>query len=182
MARGQSSGASVIGLKVENLAALFDPLDPFPLPTRDLSRTAEEFIVEWARELPPSTPIEIVLHVPTPAAHVAIDLQAAFSNHFGQRAKSVSGDLSELFRVGRTSLGIGLATLVACVLGAQGAGMALGNTPVARILSEGLIILGWVANWRPVEIFLYDWWPLARRRRLYKRLSEARVELQDASA
>jgi hypothetical protein len=181
VARGQSSGAGVIELKVESLASLFDPLDPFPVPTRDLSRTAEEFIVEWARELPPATPIEIILHVPTTAAHEAIDLQAAFTNHFGQRAKSVRGDISELFRVGRTSLAIGLATLVACVLGAQGAGLALGNSPAARILSEGLIILGWVANWRPVEIFLYDWWPLARRRRLYQRLSDARIELQSAS-
>ena len=175
---GQSSGAGVIELKLESLVSLFDPLDPFPVPTRDLSQAAEEFIVEWARELPLASPIRIVLHVPESAPNEAPDLQAAFTNHFSQRASSVRGDLSELFRVGRTSLAIGLTTLIACVLGAQGAGLALGNTPAARILSEGLIILGWVANWRPVEIFLYDWWPLARRRRLYQRLSEARIELR----
>ena len=38
------------------------------------------------------------------------------------------------------------------------------------------MILGWVANWRPLEIFLYDWWPLARNRNLYLRLAEARIE------
>ena len=180
MARGWSSGAAVIELKVESVASLFDPFDPFPLPTRDLSRTAEEFIVGWARELPPGTPITLALHVSSLATHDVSDLQAAFTNHFRQRMRSVSGDISELFGVGRTSLMIGLAMLVACVLGAQGAGMVLGNTPAARILSEGLIILGWVANWRPVEIFLYDWWPLAGRRRLYQRLSDARIKLQPA--
>jgi hypothetical protein len=46
------------------------------------------------------------------------------------------------------------------------------------ILKESVLILGWVANWRPLEIFLYDWWPLARRRDLYLRLAAARVELQ----
>jgi hypothetical protein len=42
-----------------------------------------------------------------------------------------------------------------------------------------LIILGWVANWRPIEIFLYDWWPLAQRRRLYLRLASAPVEVRE---
>ena len=39
---------------------------------------------------------------------------------------------------------------------------------------------GWVANWKPIEIFLYDWWPLARRRDLYRRLAAARVEVRAA--
>ena len=45
----------------------------------------------------------------------------------------------------------------------------------SRFLEEGLIIVGWVANWKPLEIFLYDWWPLARRRNLYRRLAAAKV-------
>jgi hypothetical protein len=40
-----------------------------------------------------------------------------------------------------------------------------------------LVILGWVANWRPIQIFLYDWQPLVRRRRLLKRLAKATVRL-----
>ena len=48
--------------------------------------------------------------------------------------------------------------------------------PFQRLVEESFLILGWVANWRPLEIFLYDWWPLVRRRDLYRRLSEAAVE------
>ena len=44
------------------------------------------------------------------------------------------------------------------------------------MIEESFLILGWVANWRPLEIFLYDWWPVARRRDLYRRLSSASVE------
>jgi hypothetical protein len=44
-------------------------------------------------------------------------------------------------------------------------------------MGEGLIILGWVANWRPLEIFLYEWWPIARRRNLYARLAAAEIAL-----
>jgi hypothetical protein len=50
------------------------------------------------------------------------------------------------------------------------------------LVEESFLILGWVANWRPLEIFLYDWWPLARRRDLYRRLSAAPVELKPYSA
>lgn len=39
-----------------------------------------------------------------------------------------------------------------------------------------------VANWRPIEIFLYDWWPLARRRDLFRRLAAAKVELKAAQS
>lgn len=171
---------SVIELRIENIALLFDPLDPFPTPSRDLSKTAEDFIVEWARELPRRNRIRLILHIPQSGQHDLPQLQVAFSNHFGQRARRVKGDIDELFGVGRTSLMIGLATLIACVLGGQVAVMLLGSGSAARILSEGFIILGWVANWRPLEIFLYGWWPLARRRRLFQRLAEMPVEVLTA--
>jgi len=42
-----------------------------------------------------------------------------------------------------------------------------------EMIAEGLVILGWVANWRPIEMFLYDWWPIIRRRNLLRRLARA---------
>ena len=29
-----------------------------------------------------------------------------------------------------------------------------------EVFREGLLIVGWVAMWRPLEVFLYDWWPI----------------------
>jgi len=43
-----------------------------------------------------------------------------------------------------------------------------------------LILLGWVA--KPIEIFLYDRWPIAKRRDLYRRLAAASVELRLAAS
>ena len=51
-----------------------------------------------------------------------------------------------------------------------------GTLPI--ILREGLIIAGWVAMWRPMEIFLYEWWPLLRKGRLYEKLSRMRVDVR----
>ena len=43
------------------------------------------------------------------------------------------------------------------------------------------MIIGWVALWRPVEIFLYEWWPLRRHRRQMDRLAAMTVELRAGS-
>ena len=43
---------------------------------------------------------------------------------------------------------------------------------------EGLTIGGWVAMWRPMEIYLYSWWPLQRRGRIFEKMSQMKVEVQ----
>jgi hypothetical protein len=50
------------------------------------------------------------------------------------------------------------------------------------VLREGLIIAGWVAMWRPMEIFLYEWWPLRRKGHLYEKLSRMHVEVRKRNA
>ena len=49
-----------IELRVEQAAHLFDTLDPFPVPARDLARNVDEFVVGWARELPPGAPAALL--------------------------------------------------------------------------------------------------------------------------
>ena len=169
-----------IEIRVDQVSQLFDSLDPFPFRERDLDSDAEEYIVGWARELPRDRPLEIMVHLPeaeadTPAAR---ELGEALARFFAYRADVTGRDLNELFRVGRMSLLIGLAVLGLCLAAGQIVTGRFGPSFVGRFVEEGLIIVGWVANWRPIAIFLYDWWPLARRRRLYERLAGAAVVLK----
>jgi hypothetical protein len=53
----------------------------------------------------------------------------------------------------------------------------LAPTEERRLLREGLLIGGWVAMWRPIEIFLYDWWPIRAEARLFDRLSTMPVRI-----
>ncbi len=64
------------------------------------------------------------------------------------------------------------------VVASQTVAMSLELRPITRVIQESLIIFGWVANWKPIEIFLYEWWPIARRRNLYRRLAGAAVKLR----
>lgn len=168
-----------IEIRIEKLAQLFHSLDPFPFREKDLDKDAEEFIVGWARELPPNKPLMIVVHLPetqasTPEAH---ELEAALTQYFCYRARATQLDLRELFRVGRRAMAIGLTVLSFSVIAGQTV-VNLAPLPVGRVLEESLLIFGWVANWRPIEIFLYDWWPIVRQRNLYQRLSAAHVRLK----
>ncbi|MDP1736506.1 MAG: hypothetical protein Q8L23_03595 [Caulobacter sp.] len=179
--RSDTSPASrPIELRVKEVGQLFHSLDPLPFRERDLDAGVEEYVVGWARELPGRRPIDIVIHLPRVEAgrEDARHIADAIRNYFAYRAEVVGWDLKELFRVGRFSLLIGLAVLAVCVVAGRLVGSALGSGYLGRFFDEGLIILGWVANWRPIQIFLYDWWPLARRRRLYRRLAEAAVQLR----
>jgi len=170
---------AVIELQVDKVGQLFDTLDPMPFREKDLDRQAEDYIVGWARELPRNAPLHIRVHVPEAEASGghAKDLQQAIGRYFSYRAEVLGRDLTELFRVGRYALLVGLVVLILCVMGGQLAARTFVAGQVGAAVYEGLIILGWVANWRPIEIFLYDWWPVVRHRNLLRRLAHADIAI-----
>ena len=166
--------AVTIELRVKAMSQLFQSFDPFPF----LNKEIEDYIVSWARIHAKNQPIKIIIHLPEKEVHTkaANQLAKAFARYFGYHADLLQHDLDELYRDGRRFLAIGMTILVSCLVVSQVAGRYLAEGPFRRLLEQGLPILGWVANWRPLEILLYDWWPLARRRDLYRRLAAASVE------
>lgn len=179
---GEAAPFDII-VRVAHLPRLFHSLDPSPFRERDLDAEADEFIVGWARDAPRGSKFRIVVEVPPEdiddKTHTVV--AEAVRNHFEYKVWRESRTLKELLREGRRSLLIGIPILAASLLASRlvAAGM-LPYTP-QHLVSESLLILGWVANWRPLEIFLYDWLPIARRRNLYRQLTAARVELRAAS-
>lgn len=138
-------------------------MDPSPSHERDLDDDAEEFIVGWAREFPRRDPLFLVVHVNQLPPHGDAQhlVETAVHNYFAYRAKLNRLEFRHLLKEGPTSLIIGLTFLAACIVASQllrHRGGTLGT-----VLRQGLIIAGWVAMWRPMEIFLYEWWPLRRR-------------------
>jgi hypothetical protein len=174
---------SSIELRVDDISQLFHTLDPFPFREKDLDKDAEDFIVSWAREVPPDQPLRIVVHLPQTQAELA-DAQVlpeALNRYFNYCAEVASRDLKELFRLGRRTLIIGLVVLSLSIAASQFAA-AIRPTQLSYLAQQSLTIFGWVANWRPIEIFLYDWLPIVRRRKLFRRLSQAQVELRPYKA
>jgi hypothetical protein len=167
-----------IELRLRDLAQLFNSMDPTPFHHKDLDPDAEEFIESWALEFPPDSRFQITIHLEKlPAEGDPTTLVTeAIHNYFDYKAELTRRELNQLLQLGRMSLVIGLTFLALCLLMADAiAKLATGT--FLTIVRESLTIGGWVAMWRPLEIFLYDWWPLARRRRIYRNLSHAQVRV-----
>lgn len=169
----------IIEVRVAELRQLFNAIDPSPFHARDLDPRAEEFIVGWASDLPLDLPWALVVHLDRTAGETgeAAMLRDAIHEYFDQRHRSSDRTLRDLFRRGRISLVIALAFLAVCIgLGDSIAGY-LGEGRLGNLIREGFLIGGWVAMWRPLEVFLYDWWPLRAEGRLYRRLSTMPVRI-----
>lgn len=173
-----------IEVHVADLQQLFNSLDPTPFRKRDLDPEAEEFIAGWARELDHAKPIGLIVHVDRdmPTADQITTLNDAVRDYFGERAARTRLRLRQLLRVGRTSLAIGLLFLAASILAGDMIASMLSDTRFADVARESLVIGGWVAMWRPLEIFLYDWWPIRAEARLMDRLSAMAVRVVPSRA
>jgi hypothetical protein len=171
-----------ITLQLRELAQLFNSMDPSPFHDRDLDADAEEFIVGWARELPVDHDVELAIHLQTtPSQDRAATVERAVRHYFAERVEMKQKEFRLLMRRGRISLVIGLAFLAACLFVSDLVSKAA-SRPFAAVVGESLVIVGWVAMWRPLEIYLYDWWPLRDERRVLARLSRMHVRIVLPSA
>ncbi len=179
-----SISLGVIEVHLRTAEQLFNSLDPSPFHERDLDDEAERYIVGWAREIKGTGRLRLIVTLPETAhkTEVAQHIPHAIPNYFSYRALQTRQELRELLRIGWRSLAIGLVVLLASFVAIQYMSIALSQSTAGRWMEQSLLILGWVANWRPLEIFLYDWWPIWRRIVLFRRLAEMSVEVRAASS
>jgi hypothetical protein len=167
-----------IEIFVDRIEQLFNSMDPSPFHEKDLDHDAEEFIVSWAREYPRSDRFMLIVHVNQAPDRFSQELvEEAVRNYFAYRARLNAMEFKRLLKQGRISLFIGLFFLAGCFLLRE---ILFHRTDQAlfRFARESLTIAGWVAMWRPMQIFLYDWWPLRHLGKIYEMLSRMPVELR----
>jgi hypothetical protein len=168
-----------IELNLREMGQLFNTMDPAPFQEKDLDSDAEEFIWSWVREFPLDEPVVLVVHLAAFPADE--DPQAVIDkgvrNYFAYRARMNKLEFHRLLKEGWQTLIIGVVFLTICLTLAHAITTSdTGAFP--RIAGESLTIAGWVAMWRPMQIYLYDWWPLRRRGKLYVKLSRMKVEVR----
>ncbi len=168
-----------IHLRVSSLHQLFDPMDASPFARKDLQPRVEEFIVSWGRELPAHGTYSLIIHLDGSGSNdEASATTGAIRAFFEERALARRRDLRRLFRLGRISLLIALVVLVVSIV--AGELLRATESPLVSAIGGTLEIGGWVAMWRPLEIFLYDWWPVRADIRLFNRFAAMEVRVLDA--
>jgi hypothetical protein len=175
----QMPGVHHIELNLHDIDQLFNTMDPSPFHEKDLDDDAAEFILSWAEEFHRPEPVDLIVHLEkSPEGHNAQRLvEDAVHNYFAYRARLNKLEFKRLMKQGRLSLLVGLSFLFACFLVIELMVIKTSAT-FPSFLKEGLTIAGWVAMWRPLEIYLYEWWPLRRRGKIFEKLSQMSVEVR----
>jgi len=177
--QGAADSHTELELYLAETRQQFNSMDPAPFRERDLDPMATSYIIDWAREAPSGRPLSLIVHLgrESAAADDAAMVSVAVHEYVRRRAIATRSQLRQLFRVGRISLLIGIAFLgVAVAAGEFFAGL-VPQEGYAWLHKESLVIGGWVALWRPLEIFLYDWRPILAEARLHDRLSAMGVRV-----
>ena len=173
---------ALIEIKIQSVQQLFNSMDPSPFHERDLDDDAAEFIISWAQEHPKTADMKLVVHlqqksdVENPGKLIADSI-----HHFFSYKEAINHrEFRRLLREGWISLLIGLGFLAVCVASSHMLIPPLEGWK--SVTKEGLTIMGWVAMWRPLEIYLYRWWPLRSLGRVYARLSTVPVEVKTSAS
>ena len=176
--------AEAIEVHVGELRQLFNAIDPAPFRRRDLAPEAEDFIVGWAREAHRDAPLALVVYLDRPddLHEEALVLREAIRAFFTNRAQVTRLKLRQLFRVARASLLIGVTVLALFLLLGDFLARLIGDQRFGGLIRESLLIGGWVAMWKPMELFLYEWWPIRAEARLADRLAAMPVRIVSESA
>lgn len=169
--------AVAVELRLDRIPRLYNSLDPAPFREKELEAAVDDYIVGSAEDAG-KRPIRLVVILPAEelARPEAEQVPVSIRHHFELRRDSERRLLRSTWRRGRMALAIGIAFLAVCLF-ARSMLFASSST-AAHIVAEGLLIVGWVAMWGPLDIFLYGWWPIYSRYRLFDRLARLDVEMR----
>lgn len=161
---------------------LFDSFDPAPFNEKELDPEAEEYIYNSVDEFPLKKPLEIMIYLPPTEVNeeIEVNVKKAIRNHFSYKRLLTEIELRRLLYQGRNNLIIALVFLFFCLLTIRLIS-TFEESLINSLFSEGLLIIGWVAMWEPINIFLYGWWPIVHKRNIYQRIIDMDVAIGTGS-
>jgi len=168
---------SEIIIEVNDVGQLLIAPDSLFYGRRMLNTDAEEIIIEEAIMASSNDHIHLKIHLRKDEISRIDEISIAIRQHFIYRRQKSQRQLKKVLELGWQSLLISIVFL----------GILISLTLVIiKLLPEGglsltfreiLIILGWVALWRPADRLLYEWRPFKREISLFRKLEQCKVEI-----
>jgi hypothetical protein len=143
-----------VRFRIAALAQLFDFYDPSPFHERALDPKADDYIQSCVRELPAGRDFRLHVLVPPDLLDHEADTATAIHAHYALAKAAAEREIRARLATGRGLLLLGLAVLLPCLLLRELIGAHPGTLHEA--IAEGLLILGWVALWKPLEVLLFE--------------------------
>ena len=175
----QEQGKHWIEVRVKSPPQLFDARDPAPFRDRDLDDDFVEYIVSTVREFSHKAPVKILIHIAEgPPKDLPFEsIREAIKSYWEYQTELFERDLKNFLKRAQLFIVIGLVVLGACISIAHG--ISVSDPPgFLSILKEGIVIFGWVSMWKPIELLLFDWYPLFEKVRLYRKLMRTEIEIK----
>jgi hypothetical protein len=174
--------ADVLEIYLADIKRLFNSMDPAPFHERDLDPNAADYILEWAEEQRGKGPLALVIKLGQPLGpdDDPAAVERSVHEHFQRCAATTRRNLRQMLRLGRYSLLAAMLFLGPVIVIAESAARLVETERYSALIENSLVILAWVALWRPLEIFLYDWWPVRAEARLFDRLGQMDVRTVNA--
>ena len=172
------NGIIVIELVLRNVMQLFNSLDPSPFHEKELDPDAEEYIFNAVVDQPKKIPVKMAIYLPEESitGNTRESIILGIHNHFIYKSSVSDRELRRLFERGRLVLVIAIGILLMTLLARQILS-TLEQDLLIRMAGEGFLILGWVTLWEPAYIFIYGWWPIVQKRRIYTQITTMEIEV-----
>jgi hypothetical protein len=172
------NGSIVIELVLRNVMQLFNSLDPSPFHEKELDPDAEEYIFNAVLDQPKKIPVKMAIYLPEEAIKDTTreSIILGIHNHFIYKSSVSDRELRRLFERGRLVLVIAMGILFMTLLARQ-ALSTLEQDLLVRMAGEGLLIFGWVTLWEPAYIFIYGWWPIVQKRKIYEKITTMEIDV-----
>ena len=168
---------SEITIKVNSIDLLLIGPDSIFYGRHMLTREAEELIIEEATIKDSGNPILVKIFFNNNETERSGEISNAIHKHFASRRKKSERELKKSLALGWRSLLISIIFLALLIWLTSAFIDRLPEGGWLATFREILIILGWVALWRPADLLLYEWRPFKREVNLFRRLEACKVEI-----
>ncbi len=144
---------------------------------RFITNDAENFLIDEALQFSPKTAFQISIRINGPSSVSSANIATAIKKHFEFRKERSLRKLRNTLTMGWKNLVVGIVFLGLLVFTVLMASKTIPEGSFSTTIRELLIILGWVALWRPADLLLYEWRPFKREADLFQQLADAKVEV-----
>lgn len=171
-------GKETIEIRVNDALQLFDSRDPAPFRDRDLDDDFTDYVIASADEIPMRTPLRVHIYIARPQGEIRREsIIEAIRTYFEYQIDLKRNQFSKILRMAQIFLIVGLLILSVCLVLSRMV-MTIESEFFGTAIREGIVIFGWVSMWKPLELILFDWYPIYDRIRLLRKLLHVEIQVE----
>ncbi len=149
----------VVELSFKRVDQFFDPDDPSPVKSRDLTDDALLAMIAAIIDREPKKPVNYIIRFPAPQVteEIESDLPKAVMTYFTYRCDGARRKLRVLMKKMKYGLIYGLSISTVLIIILIFLYSQITDQVLADIVIGAIVIFCWVALWDPIDIFLHQY-------------------------